>query len=416
MKPIVPFAAALAFLIGLAPTPTSAQSSKSSIFPTTPHKDSSIEWWYLFSHLTTKSNRHLAVVISFFRFASPLGSPNSDKPVDFDQTQDHYLIAAVTDEDTGEHQAFSMADKNTLTMMRQAASLGLLADPHDKDAAKLLAMTSKNEFPDSTVLIKSPSQVFDGKPIGAQYGNVASIATLTNKLNTYTVNFAKQGKLTYTLNFTGVKPPMEVGGTGLTGIVKPQDMKYVSLTQCSVKGEIGLDGKANESAVGTGWFDHQWGSSWTTTSVGWDWFGLQLDDGRDILLFRQRHLADGSIFAPLATIEDKTGHLTVTHNIVFRPSYSDLWGSPDTKVVYPLGWSIELPDQHLILTISALIPNQEQPALWNAGGAIWEGTVNVSAINSNSDRQTPVLGSGYMELVGYGAPAVAAMLPKQPAD
>ncbi len=289
---------------------------------------------------------------------------------------------------------------------------------------KMIDSAAKGQFPPPTKLIKGDCSVKDISSFRASYGSVASLKAVLGKQNTYQLTFNAKDGNSYSLVFAGQKTPMYVGGDGNTGVVKHDDMKYVSLTRCNVTGTISSGGKS-ESTTGDGWFDHQWGSSWTPTAVGWDWFGIQLSDGRDILLFRQRHISDGSIFAPMATIEDADGNLTVTHNVTFTPSYSDLWQSPDTKVTYPLGWGINLPDQNLYLEIAPAIPNQELHALGNTGGAIWEGTVNVKAstivggpaptgVHRVDNIIRHIDGKGYMELVGYGADSVKATLPTAP--
>jgi predicted secreted hydrolase len=194
---------------------------------------------------------------------------------------------------------------------------------------------------------------------------------------------------------------MYVGGTGNTGLRKPEDMKYLSLTRCGVSGDVTLDGKT-EKAAGEGWFDHQWGDTWTTQTAGWDWWGVQLADGTDLLFFRQRDLATGKVFFPLATMMDKAGKLTVTKKIVFAEDRTNLWTSLTTGVVYPLGWTITFPDQKLTLKISADVADQEMPVI-SGGGAIWEGSCTVTA---QRDGEPAVPGTAYMELVGYNSPAV----------
>ena len=155
---------------------------------------------------------------------------------------------------------------------------------------------------------------------------------------------------------------------------------------------------------------------------GWDWWGVQLDDGTDILFFRQRDLKTGRIFYPLATFMDKDGHQSVTKNIVFTPDAKSLWKSPTSSVTYPLGWTVTFPDHNLSLHIAAEVQNQEMPIL-GPGAGIWEGLCRVSATphigligrgttgptsTSLSAAVPTVSGVAYMELVGYGSPAVKA--------
>ena len=381
--------------------------SRPAMFPVAPHDDVTIEWWYLNAHVTTERGRHLALIGSFFRLGNALAqgaASGKGSPA----VQSHYLIYAVTDEDAQTHRAFSMADRNSLALMQQLATLSLMRDPSNTDAQNLIAMAAKGEFPQPTTLIPGVCKVVGTPLFSANYGPADSVRQFkTSETSGYHLTLgAQKGSACHVeLDFSPSKPPMYVGGDGNTGIARPDDMKYVSLTRCAVIGTIDTGQGAEKVTAGDGWFDHQWGDTWTTQAVGWDWFGVQLADGRDILFFRQRRLRDGSIFQPLATIEEKSGHLTVTRNLVFTPDPGSVWESPATHVRYPLKWTVTLPDAGLSLTITTPVKEQEMPVL-ASGGAIWEGTVDVAAKDSHAPPAA-IAGKGYMELVGYAAPAVA---------
>ncbi len=54
-------------------------------------------------------------------------------------------------------------------------------------------------------------------------------------------------------------------------------------------------GGSEAEAAGEAWFDHEWSTSALGAgAVGWDWFSLQLDDGRELMHFQIRR-EDGSI-------------------------------------------------------------------------------------------------------------------------
>ena len=56
------------------------------------------------------------------------------------------------------------------------------------------------------------------------------------------------------------------------------------------QGTIEIDGNTFE-VKGLSWFDREWSTSALgKDTVGWDWFSIQLDDGREIMfyLLRQR--------------------------------------------------------------------------------------------------------------------------------
>ncbi len=416
--------ASLGLLAGfIAPSASAAApATRSLAFPVAPHSNVTIEWWYLNAHVTTSSGRHLALVTSFFRFGNAQAAGSAaHKAEGSDAVQAHYLIIGVTDEDTKTHSAYSMADNNSLRLMQQLATLAVMQNPQNREAQALLGVTGSGRLPSPTTLVNGACTITGGEAPGsfrARYGEAGMVTALSSPPNTYTLRLrAPDGKLDLNMAFQASRRPMYVGGDGNTGVSRPQDMKYVSLTRCSVTGLI--DGGSGPERVteGQGWFDHQWGNTWTTQNVGWDWWGIQIrprGTGGDILVFRQRRLSDGSILGPMATSEDAAGKTRVTRKIEFIPS--GVWESPSTHLRYPLQWTIRFPDWHEEVDVHAAVPDQEMPVLAN-GGAIWEGTVAVRGTTTPAAGQTPPSasqGTAYMELVGYGSPAVKRQMQALP--
>ncbi|HEX5324166.1 MAG TPA: lipocalin-like domain-containing protein, partial [Capsulimonadaceae bacterium] len=148
--------------------PTMADGTDQKPFPVAPHDNVTIEWWYLNAHVTTEKGRHLAMIASFFRFGNGQGQMAIDSSLK--AAQSHYLIWAVTDEDTGAHMAYSLGDKKTLSLLTQAATLQLLVDPKNTRAQKLLESLNKGQFPPPTELIRGTAKV-TMDPFWAVYGS-----------------------------------------------------------------------------------------------------------------------------------------------------------------------------------------------------------------------------------------------------
>ena len=379
-----------------------AASTSSSVdmrLPDSPHADALMEWWYANAHITTNAGKHLAVVCAFFKIGTEGAPPMMGMPA---MRPGHYLIYAVTDLGTGTQRAYSFADA---PMVGGLKTLLMFTGGRDPQSASLLNILLKGKLPEPHQFIRGPVGIADS-PLLVHYGDAGSFAAIDG-VNSYRLRLG--GKDTIDFTFKSEKPVMKVGGKGETGLVKPTDMYYYSLTRCDVTGNV------NGAAVktGQGWIDHQWGASWTTQKAGWDWWGAQLDDGTDILFFQQRNLTTGKTFFPLATFMDKDGVQTVTRNIVFRPVPGASWRSPRTKSKYPLAWDVSFPDQNLNLRITADVKAQEMPVL-TPGGDIWEGSCSVIGLSSMGTRMNPgesgmpihsrgyiVKGTAYMELVGY---------------
>lgn len=390
----------------LIPTLPTLAAAAEKPFPVAPHNDVTIEWWYLNAHVATENGHHYAMIASFFRFGNAQGQVAKNSNIQAPQS--HYLIWAITDQDTGKHVAYSLGDKNTLNLLKEAATLELYANPGNKRAQSLLAMLDKNVLPPPSELIEGNAHV-TYPPFTARYGSAGEVDAVPGKRNTFRLTLGAAGG-NLALTFASQKTPMYVGGNGETGIDKPSDMHYVSLSRCGVTGEI--DGELVKA--GQGWIDHQWGNSWTTESVGWDWWGVQLANGTDINFFRMRDLATGKTFQPMATFQDAAGKTTVTKDITFTADPGSTWTSPRSGLRYPLAWTITFPAEHMQLHITPDTDDQEMPVLAN-GGYIWEGSCGVTA-NSAYGLATnrtgpPVAGVAYEELVGYGSPAVKNSLP-----
>jgi predicted secreted hydrolase len=138
---------------------------------------------------------------------------------------------------------------------------------------------------------------------------------------------------------------------------------------------------------------------------GWDWFGLQLDDGSDLIVYRIKDNQTGRVLRAEATLLDAAGRQTVDRAPTFVGSGA--WTDPATKITYPQVFTITLPSTGHRLVVRPAFPAQTIPVL-GIGDAIWEGVVEVEGTAAGGRRVT---GRGYRELVGYRrrtAPATPA--------
>ena len=118
------------------------------------------------------------------------------------------------------------------------------------------------------------------------------------------------------LTLTPLKPPALHGEDGLSRKAAQSEAAsyYYSVTRLDTQGHLTLNGRTLE-VDGASWMDHEFFSSAMAHElVGWDWFALQLDDGREVMLYLLRH-RDGSLDpASSGTLVDaagKTRHLSL---------------------------------------------------------------------------------------------------------
>jgi predicted secreted hydrolase len=168
--------------------------------------------------------------------------------------------------------------------------------------------------------------------------------------------------------------------------------QYYSITRLETEGSVTLNGRSF-TVRGVSWMDREFGSDLLDEDqVGWDWFSLQLDDGRDLMLFRLRD-ADGETDFSRATLISASGEASYLEDDHWTLRATGSWTSPESDATYPARWTLELPGEGLRLEIVPALADQE-----NRGRiAYWEGVVTVL------DADGRPLGRGYAELTGYGA-------------
>ena len=203
----------------------------------------------------------------------------------------------------------------------------------------------------------------------------------------------------FDLNLTPVKPVVFHGKKGYSrkGSTPESASCYYSLTRLETKGQVTLAGKTF-AVNGLSWMDHEFSTAPLEPGlVGWDWFGLQLSDNTEIMIYRLRH-EDGT-FHPASSgtyirSNGKTKHLS-GHDI--EVTVTDTWNSPNSGAVYPARWRLRIPSPAMDLMIAPNLADQEMSTTESTGVTYWEGSVSVRGIKTG--RQ--IKGKGYVELTGY---------------
>lgn len=171
--------------------------------------------------------------------------------------------------------------------------------------------------------------------------------------------------------------------------------EYYSFTRLATDGALAVDGDT-VAVRGTSWMDHEFASDQLdSTQVGWDWYSLQLDDGRDVMLYRVRGTR-GTADVTLGTVVSPAGQPRYLAQNGWRSTPIDTWHSDSTGATYPSGWRVAVPSAGLDVMVEPLGRDQENVSHIIPSLFYWEGAVVV---------RTPdglPLGRGYVELVGYG--------------
>jgi predicted secreted hydrolase len=206
----------------------------------------------------------------------------------------------------------------------------------------------------------------------------------------------KEDNFSLDLQLETAKPIVLQGERGLSQKNAEQGNAsyYYSMTRMPTQGQVTINDQSYQ-VQGMSWFDREWStSSLNLEQGGWDWFSLQLDDGRDIMYYQLR-LKNGEADNQYSTgmIVDKNGKTQRIEHQDVELIQLDEWQSPETKIDYPIKWQFNLPQLNLKLTITPYLKQQE----WQTTVNYWEGAVSLSGYQG----ERKISGSGYLEMTGY---------------
>ncbi len=204
---------------------------------------------------------------------------------------------------------------------------------------------------------------------------------------------AAEGSAAVDLMLQRTRPPALQGDRGLSakGTRPGEASYYLSLSRLDTSGTVTL-GADSFVVTGTTWMDQEFTSgALSADAQGWDWFGLHLDDGRDLMLAQIRSAQPGA--APvhvLGSLIDPDGTVHPLGEGDFTLTVTDTWTSPHSGAQYPAEWTIRLVQPAALeIHLTPLVADQEL-----TGGMVvyWEGAVRIEG---------DATGYGYAELTGY---------------
>lgn len=314
------------------------------------------EWWYYTGHLAAPG-RSFGYELTFFRVGLP--RRRSDSPSAWAAHDLVFLHLALTDETHGRFRRFEASRR---------AALGLAGADSTRYSVWLDGASARLAADSLTHLLRGAGDDF-----------------------------------ALDLSLVPRKPPAihGAGGVSRKGAGEGAASHYYSLTRLATKGRVAA-GSDTLEVTGESWMDHEFSSNrMAGTHEGWDWFSVQLDDGRELMLYQLR-LKGGGI-EPLShgTLVEEDGRTRPLALADFRVRARGRWRSPRTGAEYPSGWTLELPREALSLALEPALADQELVARGMGGVAYWEGSVRVSG----TSRGAHVTGKGYVELTGYAGRA-----------
>lgn len=319
------------------------------------HDDFKTEWWYCTGHLTGESRSRYGFELTFFRTASGDPAEEAAKKIGRAWTTRNLYLAhfALTDIDGGSFRYFEKLNR---------PGLGLASA--EKGDGYVFNERWSMEFLGDTLVLRA-----DEKDISLHLALRSKKAPVIHGVNGISQKAEGEGRASH----------------------------YYSLTRLTGSGRLSVKGKS-ERVQAVAWMDHEFGSNQLQEDqVGWDWFSIQLDSGKELMLYVMRR-KDGTIDRHSSgTIVFADGRSRHLQRREFRIEATDYWQSPISKGKYPIAWRIDIPSQKLKLTVVPPLKGQELVTGKSTGVTYWEGCVDVDgSVDGAPDR-----GRGYVEMTGY---------------
>ena len=309
------------------------------------HPEFATEWWYLTGNLQAENGRRFGYQFTLFRVGLRPGEPAPDSVWRMHQLYMGHI--AISDLAAGRHHS---AER----FARAAAGLaGASASPF----AVWLGPWSLRGGSDLFPLLLSAGNEDIGLSLQLQAGG---------------------------------KPPVLQGEDGLSRKSgSPGNASYYySFTRLPTRGELRI-GDASYRVAGDSWMDREWSSSaLDADQAGWDWFALQLEDGRELMFYRLRDKQGKAHAFSRGSLVQADGSSQALPADAVELTPLRHWQAED-GARYPLDWRLQVAGHELDLEVKALLDDQ----LMDHSVRYWEGAVRVSG----SHR-----GRGYLELSGYG--------------
>ncbi len=318
------------------------------------HPDFQTEWWYYTGNLQTADGRHFGFQFTIFRRAIDADAQISDSEWRTNQLyMAHFAISDVGGGRFLHEERYSRGG---------AGLAGAQVEPVYRVWLEDWAITGVNDD-----------------------------ATLT-RIQARAADFA----VDFTLD--QLKAPALQGVNGLSAkSAEPGNASYYyTLSRLAADGTITIDDETF-TVTGYAWKDHEFSTSALgDDALGWDWFGLQFDDGRELMIGQIRLIDGGSdpYFGGLLINADGSTVYLPAASFTLTPL--DTWASPHSGALYPAAWDvdIDLPSvgagaEPLRFNVRTLLADQE---LHGGGVTYYEGAVALTG---------DVTGFGYMELTGY---------------
>ena len=301
-----------------------------------PHEEFRNEWWYLTSILRTSEGRLFGTQFTIFRQAL---TPHTKRENPWQTGQIYMAHFAVSDIQSKEHYSFER-----------------MARGHNRIAG----------------VVAQPFRLYMDDWVLQSVGEQFDPLVLRVREQAFEVN----------LELSPTKPIVLHGNQGLSRKGPENATYYYSIPRLETVGTVSTP-EGEFSVKGNSWLDREWMSALLSDDhLGWVWFSLQLEDGRDVVLFRLRSKTPDKQ-------EHGVGLMIAADGSTYQLDESD-WSAEPSRYwkEWPIAWNVTLENRNY--TVQPTFDDQ----LMRTNIRYWEGVVLVM-------EGDETVGEGYLELTGY---------------
>lgn len=314
-----------------------------------PHPEYALEWWYYTGNLKTSEGRRFGYELTFFRRG--VGTGGAARSSEWATEQIYFAHFALTDVENEEFYAFERFSRDALGLAGATGSpFHVWIEDWSASGADGRVLPMRLKARDESVAI---DLVLNSEKPLVLHGEAG---------------YARKGK-----------------GSG-------EASYYYSMTRMPTTGVVSVVGRSR-SVSGLSWLDREWSSAQLSDDyVGWDWFALQLSDGRDVMYYQLRPRdgsGNGFDLGTLVAADETYSRLEATDVSI---DVLDQWQSP-LGGTYPSRWRFRIPSEGLDIQITPYLSDQELDTVVR----YWEGAVRIEGVSNGR----PISGSGYVEMTGY---------------
>ncbi len=310
-------------------------------------KDFRIQWWYFTGHLTDKDGREFGYELTFF----VVGVQKREYTSQFGVDNIYISHFAVSDVGGKKFYYADMADSGAFRFS-------------GADAQRLRVWVGENRL--------------EG---GAKTMQLSAF----DKDKALAIDLDLEADTTLVLNGEGGYSRKSEESPAMASI-------YFSYPSMKTEGRLRI-GNRSFAVSGKSWFDREFSSrELGKNQAGWDWFAIQLEDNREIMLYEIRNKNGSSDRYSSGTFVYPDGAYRHLSKDDYSITALDHYKSEHTGAHYPSKWKIAIPSENISLVVTPLIKDQELVAARSTGNYYWEGTCEVTGNEK---------GRAYVELTGY---------------